>query len=535
MSFLKNIPIAKKFFATYAIVTVLLGIVMLYAVSSLYSSAKLAGELNTTVEPQYVNPAILNDEVVNFGRAINFAAQSETPAEVDFQNLEQRMQRISDLLGKISSTRYSERVTQIQGQVRQLLSIFTNEIRPRLQSGQMREAFVIYRSTYSPNSAKISSLCTNFLIDELRQLNSQSNKMSNMTPVYICVACGLGVIVLLIVFGVYTSKDVGGELRSLMHKAEEIAHLDLSKPLTSQRKDEFGALEQSIESMRASMAEKLKFIQQSTEQVTDNSRTIHSLINNTKGSASQAENNSITVAAASDEMVSTTADIARNCESAASSSNSTKEITTQGMADLRNAVNSIYAQSESTKRDAELVRSLAGQSQNIGSIVKTIDDIADQTNLLALNASIEAARAGDAGRGFAVVADEVRELASSTTKSTKEIADMVTQIQKEAENAATSMNASVDSMDQLANLAKTLETTLETVVQHVNEVNAQITQIATAAEQQTTATGEISQNMQSVTELLRDVAADTETVTNNVESTLNLVSSLQAQVAQFKL
>ena len=72
--------------------------------------------------------------------------------------------------------------------------------------------------------------------------------------------------------------------------------------------------------------------------------------------------------------------------------------------------------------------------QNIGKIIKVIDEIAFQTNVLALNASVEAARAGEHGKGFAVVAGEVRNLSIRTTDAVKQTSSLTINIRKECEN-----------------------------------------------------------------------------------------------------
>ncbi|MEM7566095.1 MAG: methyl-accepting chemotaxis protein [Pseudomonadota bacterium] len=94
---------------------------------------------------------------------------------------------------------------------------------------------------------------------------------------------------------------------------------------------------------------------------------------------------------------------------------------------------------ETTLAACEMMRSLEAASNQIDTIVATIEELAGQTNLLALNATIEAVRAGEAGRGFAVVAGEVKSLSEDTREATTTIGSVLRELRQASANAGASV------------------------------------------------------------------------------------------------
>jgi methyl-accepting chemotaxis protein len=171
--------------------------------------------------------------------------------------------------------------------------------------------------------------------------------------------------------------------------------------------------------------------------------------------SNEASLNVETAAIASDELASSIGEIGRQ------------------LARTADIARAAMDEAQGTNRE---VATLAQAAQKIGDVVKLIRAIAGQTHLLALNATIEAARAGEAGKGFAVVAAEVKALAVQTAKATEDITNLITAVQ-----AATS--GAVDAIGRIAG--------------RMQEIDGYASAVASSVEEQSAATGEISQNVAS--------------------------------------
>jgi methyl-accepting chemotaxis protein len=149
-----------------------------------------------------------------------------------------------------------------------------------------------------------------------------------------------------------------------------------------------------------------------------------------------------------------------------------------GQQAVTQAVGSMEAIAAAVERASHTIDQLGEYGQQIGDIVKVIDDIASQTNLLALNAAIEAARAGEQGRGFAVVADNVRSLAERSSESTKEIAGLIAKVRSGTEEAVKAMAAGVHDVNRGREITGEAGVALQSIIATVQESASRMQGIA---------------------------------------------------------
>ncbi len=539
MNILHSLGVKAKLAAAFASVIFLSLVISIISITSITNSRSVANFAKEVIEQHY-------SKIVQFSRNVNtfrddmtmftnnvatYNKESAAKADADIKKLLASMSNIK-LLDPTDAADFEK----LKGNINSAIDVYKNKMERMVDRGYSVDVRNTYNNELFPalndSIAEINRLVGLYL----DRVDNNVTSMADVTPIIIILVTTLIAVIFSAVIAYKLPKAFIGVLHYAVSHASVMSRGDLTQTVENRgRTDEFGKLLDALEKMRLDWQNNVKVIKSATDNVIQTFNKIDAVTSDMNDIAHEAQNRSITVAAAADEMVSTTSDIAKNCESAAANSSQSNDTTQQGVHKVQLTIEGIQNQVVKSKQDAEYVQSLVDQAQKIGTIVQTIDDIASQTNLLALNAAIEAARAGEYGKGFAVVADEVRALASRTSTSTQEITKMVTQIQSNANTANESMQSSVKNMDNLAVETSTIEELLNNITEQVSSVNAQITQIATAAEQQTTATSEISGNMQDITHSSQSLSKNCSDAKDEVKRSISLLQDLEESLNRFKI
>lgn len=200
------------------------------------------------------------------------------------------------------------------------------------------------------------------------------------------------------------------------------------------------------------------------------------------------------------ELLTTSRQIAESAQRVAQMASETARSAQSGDQTVSRAHESISG----IQRQVELIVShmleLGRKSQQIGTVLEIVSELAEQTNILAINATIEASGAGESGRRFAVVADEIRKLADRVTTSTKEIRALIDDVRSAVNTTVMATETGSKSVDlgsrqfsEVATSLRQISGLVTTTTEAAREIELSTKQQSTAVEQVNLAIANVAQ------------------------------------------
>lgn len=226
------------------------------------------------------------------------------------------------------------------------------------------------------------------------------------------------------------------------------------------------------------------------------------------------------------ELLATSRQIAESAQRVSQIAEQTATSARSGDGTVNSAIDLIAGIRRQVDQIVSHMLELGKKSQQIGSVLEIVSELAEQTNILAINATIEAAGAGESGKRFSVVADEIRKLADRVAESTKEIRGLIddvrsavnttvmaTETGSKAVDAGTRQFSEVaSSFRQIGGLvlttteaAREIELSTKQQTTAVEQVNAAIANVAQATKEAETSTGQTLQTASQLTTLSKEL------------------------------
>ena len=304
-----------------------------------------------------------------------------------------------------------------------------------------------------------------------------------------------------------TKQELKKYINDIDDKLAQIAQGNMDLSIEEDYRGEFLPIQNAMRQILDSLNQALLQINYTAEQVAQESERMTS-------DAQILSSGAVAQASAVQELSASIQELSREVDRTSSDANEARECSTS-------AANQLMYSNGKMDELTKAMEDISAASQQIGGIIKTIEDISFQTNILALNAAVEAARAGEAGKGFAVVAEEVQSLANKSATSAKGITDLI--------------EKSIRMIKQGSYLASETTTALAGVMVGAKQATDLIEEIAGSATQQSQALHQLTQGMEQIAEVVQTNATTAEKSVDSARSLMSQAEEMKVAVQRFRL
>ena len=458
---MKNLKVKSKMAVLIVLVVIMMvgvGLMGLITTSKMSDRSKETYEKNL-LPISYVSQMRTNNRAIE-SYVLEILLNKDTASKADLNDkITDKIKKNDELLAQLKALSYDEiTVTNKINDYIALLPSYREQWNQIIQMGQKNlddEAYALYSGDFSAYREKMIDMLkdvTSTLLNEAEAHNAEStadaSRLKSISLIVVTAAWILCVGISVVITRLITKPLK--ELQGLMQRAEEG---DLTASAKYQSKDEIGMINGSFNRMLVSLRTMMVGVAESAEMLSASSEEMSASAEQTTLASRMIAETSSQIAAGFDEqamnlsrtseavqaMTDDIGSVDRSTSEMSSLMSAVAEFTDRGAVAVDEIIVQMKDIDKSVSSSQVIVSNLASLSEEINTIITTINGIATQTSLLSLNASIEAARAGEHGRGFAVVAGEIRKLSEATGRSSLQITDIITNIQQQTENAMKSM------------------------------------------------------------------------------------------------
>ena len=471
--------------------------------------------------------------------------------EVD-QNREKAIQTLQEYQIEASEwTKLNEIATQSKNLIEYELAAVAG-----VEAGNMdwaREQ--VFGSAYESGVEQITALTDEVINDIQTRKESQCNLLEILQ--YACIIFFVASVVAVLFMFVKVVKFAGNELllpvKQVARQMDYLAQGDFSEPLDLKQDDtEIGSMAKSIAFMKSNMHEMITEISDVLNQMGGGDYRMN-LQKNYVGEFTQIKESLLVIAESMRETLNTlrvaSEEINLGSDQLASAAQDLAEGSSDQAVQVAGLVEAMKAMEESMEQNAEdasasvaiatqagitmqrgnekmeelkvAIGEIAKYSEQIHTIIATIEDIAEQTNLLSLNAAIEAARAGEAGQGFAVVAEQVKSLAEESSRASGRTTQLI--------------ETTIEAVDKGISIADETIANMAEVMQGAMEATQKMGQIAELLNKEVDNIHDINNTINRVSEVVDSNSATSQETAAVSEEQKAQVETMASLVEYFKI
>ncbi len=353
--------------------------------------------------------------------------------------------------------------------------------------------------------------------------------------VYKAIAIGIVVLVVAMGIGYHLAQSVREPLKRILNTLESLTDGDMTQRIDIKFNNEFSRVSGHINSLADNLHDILMKLNQASDALTTTANDNQTTSQGAQSQLNSQREQTANVATAMTEMAHSVEEVAHSAQSSLEMVQQVETASESGRVIMSQNISTINQLETRLNESVEATNELLTMSNQIGSILDVIRNIAEQTNLLALNAAIEAARAGEQGRGFAVVADEVRVLAQRTTESTTEIENMISNLQTGSTAASKVIESCMKDMDQSVEQASNANSAMEEIQALIIEISQMSTHISQAAVEQNETTASIARSIEDINLIADESYQAMAEIARNNSNLTQLATQQSELVHRFKL